>query len=257
MEVNYVVDGDGETIVLIHGLSDNLIYWEPLIGVLKNNFKVIRFDLRGHGQSQLGNDEITIDLYAEDLKTILDELNVSKVNLVGFSLGGCIALDFAIKYPSNVFSVVLMSSFARPSEHGIEILNQFLETLEIGFGEFYDYILPKVLCPKVIENNKEELDMIKSMAAPVANVDAFKKAIHALLKFDVWEKLEDIEIPMMVLAGKYDEISLVSEQIELSNYLKNSELIVFDDVKHNLLVGGNIVNVGDVLTDFLKKKKKK
>lgn len=257
MKLNYVCEGEGEAVVLIHGLSDNLNYWEILAGTLKNNFKVIRFDLRGHGKSQLGNDDITVDLYADDLKNILDELNVSKVNLVGFSLGGCVALDFAVRYPSQVSSIVLMSSCARVSFHSQGVLNQFLDALDDGFEEFYDLILPMVLCPDVILKNKDELDFLKEVSLQTADVDAFKKAIHAMMQFDVFDNLCDIEVPVMVLGGKYDEITPIDEQIELSDNVKNSKAVVFDDVKHNLLVGKNVVRVCDVLIDFLKNNKKK
>ena len=253
MELNYIVEGEGEAVVLIHGLSDNLDYWEVLASTLKNNFKVIRFDLRGHGKSPLGNDNITVDLYADDLKDILDELNVSKVNLVGFSLGGSVALDFAISYPSQVSSIVLMSSLARLSPHARGILNQFLDALEDSFEEFYDLILPMVLCPDVIAKNKDELDFLKALSSQVADIDAYKKAIYAMMQFDVFDNLCDIEVPMLVLGGKYDEVFLVDEQIELSDNVKNSKAIVFDDVKHNLLVGKNVVKVYDVLIDFFEK----
>ena len=99
MKLNYVDEGNGETLVFIHGLSDNLLYWEVLATAFKKDFRVVRLDLRGHGQSPLGDEEISIDTYADDLKNILDDLGIQKANLVGFSLGGAVALDFAIKYP--------------------------------------------------------------------------------------------------------------------------------------------------------------
>lgn len=255
MELNYIVDGEGDAVVLIHGLSDNLNYWEVIACNLKKDFKVIRFDLRGHGQSHLGNDDITVELYADDLKNILDELNVSRVNLVGFSLGGCVALDFAVRYPSMISSIVIMSSFARVSDHVEDVLKGFLDVLDCSFDEFYDHILPMVLCPQVIEDNKAELEVIKNSSSQVADVGAFKSAIYAMGQFDVFDDLRNIDVPVMVLAGKYDEIFLVGEQIELADAIQNSRLIVFDDVKHNLMVGKNVGNVIGALYDFLKNKK--
>ena len=109
--MKYVLEGNGKTLVFIHGLSDNLLYWEFLANNLKHSHQVLRIDLRGHGKSELGNEEITIDTYTEDLNSLLEKLNISKVNLIGFSLGGAVALDFAIKYPKKVDSLVLMSTF--------------------------------------------------------------------------------------------------------------------------------------------------
>ena len=72
-ELNYVVEGDGEPLLFIHGLSDNMIYWVALAAGLKRNYQIIRVDLRGHGGAALGSDEITMDLYCDDLKNLLDD----------------------------------------------------------------------------------------------------------------------------------------------------------------------------------------
>ena len=72
MKLNYVVEGKGEPLIFLHGLSDNLRYWEVLTSTLRKKYQVIRIDLRGHGESELGDDEITIDTYADDLKNLLD-----------------------------------------------------------------------------------------------------------------------------------------------------------------------------------------
>ncbi|WP_303738490.1 alpha/beta fold hydrolase [Methanobrevibacter thaueri] len=65
INLNYKLEGSGETLVFIHGLSDNLLYWEFLASNLKENFQVLRVDLRGHGQTELGDDEISIGTYAD------------------------------------------------------------------------------------------------------------------------------------------------------------------------------------------------
>ena len=251
-KLHYVVEGDGKVLVFIHGLSDDLNYWEVLTANLKKNFKVIRFDLQGHGESELVDDEISIDIYANDLKNLLDGLNVKKVNLVGFSLGGAIALDFSIKYSDYVDSLVLMSSFSKSDDYSKNIFNQFKNALKSSFEDFYDLILPMVLCKNVIENHNEELKMLKQIASQNADTEAYIKAVDACCEFDVDEDLAKINIPTLILAGKYDEIFLPEMQADFKNKIKNSRLIVFDDVKHNLLVGKNNIKVVEILNEFLK-----
>ena len=132
VDLHYTVEGSGETIVFVHGLSDN-------------------FDLRGHGQTELDDDEISIETYVEDLHGLLDDLNIDKINLVGFSMGGAVALDFAVRYPDIVSSLVLMACFYKADEHSEIIFNQWKDALKISFNEFYDLILPMVVCPDFIE----------------------------------------------------------------------------------------------------------
>lgn len=253
MNLNYKVEGKGNSLVFIHGLSDSLLYWEILTSHLKNDHEVIRMDLRGHGGSELGNDEITIDTYVEDLNNLLNELNVSSAGLIGFSLGGAIALDFALKYPDKVNSLVLMSSFYKIDEHLVNIFKQFKNALSISFEEFYDLILPMVLCPSVIEKNREELEMLKQLASITANVDAYIKAIDAERDFNIEDDLSKINVPTLILAGKYDDITLVDSQEELQRRIKDSQLIVLDDVKHNLLIGKNNEKILGILKGFFKK----
>ena len=225
--------------VFIHGLSDNLLYWEYLASNLRHDHQVLRFDLRGHGQTELGNDEISMDVYVDDLHDLLYELDIDKVNLVGFSLGGAVALDFTVKYPKMVSSLVLMSSFYKADGHLEHVLNQFREALKISFNEFYDLILPMVLCPDVIEDNKEELEMLKEIASLSANNQAYIHAIDACLAFDIEDELSNIDASTLVLAGRHDAITSLESQKEFQRKIKNSKLIVFDDVRHNLLVGKN------------------
>ena len=237
--MNYKLEGSGETLVFIHGLSDSLLYWEYLASNLKDQYQVLRVDLRGHGESELKDDELTIGLFADDLHCLLRELNIGKVCLIGFSLGGAVALDFAIRYPQMVSSLVLMSSFYRADEHLENIFNQFKNALDKGFEDFYDLILPMVLCPDVINDNRKNLEVLKEFASLSANTQAYIQACDAGLDFDVEEKLSQIDVPTLILAGKYDEITVLESQKELQRKITNSKLIVFDDVKHNLLVGKN------------------
>lgn len=249
INLHYKVEGSGESIVFVHGLSDNLLYWEFLASNLKRDYQVLRVDLRGHGQTELGNDEISIDTYCDDLYNLLCELNICKINLVGFSLGGAIALDFAVKYPQFVSSLVLMSSFYKLDKNLENVFNQFKNALKISFDKFYDLILPMVLCPNVIAENKVELEMLKETATSSANTQAYIKAVDACLDFNIEKDLSDIDVSTLILAGKYDDITLLNSQKELQSKIKKSRLIVFDDVKHNLLVGKN----NDEILGILKK----
>ena len=245
--MNYKLEGSGETIVFIHGLSDNLLYWEFLASNLKNDYQVLRIDVRGHGGSELGNDEISIELFVNDLYSLLKELDISKVHLIGFSLGGAVALEFTVMYPETVDSLVLMSSFCKVGEDLANVFVKFRKSLEISFEEFYNLILPMVLCSDVIDNNKEELEMLKDIASQTADTDAYIKAIDACLDFNVESELSEINVSTLVLAGRYDDITSVKSQIELKNKIRNSKIFIFDNLKHNLLVGENNQEILDIL----------
>ena len=123
----------------------------------------------------------------------------------------------------------------------------------MGFEEFYDFILPMVLCPEVIDDNHEELEMLKELASKTADTKAYIKAIDAFADFNIESDLSKIDVSTLILAGKYDDITLLSSQQELKEKIKGSKLIVFDDVKHNLLIGKNNEEILGILKKFYKK----
>ncbi|WP_405305522.1 alpha/beta fold hydrolase [Methanobrevibacter sp.] len=249
VNLNYMLEGSGETVVFVHGLSDNILYWEFLASNLRHDYQVLRVDLRGHGQTDLGEDEISIGTYVDDLYNLLCELGIDRFALVGFSMGGAIALDFAVRYPQMVSSLVLMSCFYKADSHLKNVFNQLRDALEISFEDYYDLILPMVVCPAFIEENRSEIVLLKEAASQSANTQAYIQAIDACLGFDIEEKLSDIDISTLILAGKYDDMTRLDSQEELQGKIKNSRLIVFDDVRHNLLIGKN----NEIILDILKK----
>jgi len=250
MNINYTIEGNGKTLVFIHGLSDSLEYWQPLAGKLKECYRILRYDLRGHGFSESGDEKICMDDYVNDLLCLLDELEIAEADLVGFSLGGAIALDFALEYPERVSSIVLVSSFCKCDEHLSEVFGCLKAALERGFPNFFDAILPMVLCPDVIREYEEELEMLKSVASETADLDAYIDAVDVCLNFDVEDRLWELDVPVLIVTGRYDDLTPVSMQDRLHTKIKGSEMIVMDDVKHNVLVGQSIIGLSEALVDF-------
>ena len=110
-----------------------------------------------------------------------------------------------------------------------------------------------VLCPDVIEANRDELMLLKGMASQTANTEAYIKAVDVCSGLDLENELSEIGVPTLVLAGKYDDISLLETQKDLKDNIENCELVVLDDVKHNLLVGKNNEEILELLKEFYKK----
>lgn len=100
--------GAGKPIVLLHGLGLTHTIWQNIAGLYKEQAQFILPDLRGHGGSELGAGDGTIEQYADDLLELLDKLNLGKVVLGGHSMGGYVALAFADKYPERVAGLVMI-----------------------------------------------------------------------------------------------------------------------------------------------------
>ncbi len=251
--INYRLEGKGDAIVFIHGLSDSLNYWSPLQSQLKNEYQTLSYDLRAHGESSDDENEITIDLYSQDLYHLLKKLNISDAVFIGLSLGGNVALNFAIKHPEMVNGLIIMSSFSESSKNLQDIFDQFYLGINEGFGEFFDIIVPYTIPEDVLVENKEVLEFVRQEGIKTANVEGIKAGIRAGYDFSITDKLSAINAPAIIISGKDDELTDLNMQRNIHKNLNNSEMIILEDTKHNVLIGNNIVKIINIIKDFMQK----
>lgn len=251
--INYELEGEGKTIVFVHGLSDSLAYWKVLSENLKNDYQTLIFDLRGHGESSDDDRNTTIDLYQEDLYQLLKSLNIENAVFVGLSLGGNVILDLAVNHPEMVNGLVVMSSFPEHDEKLKNIFDDFDNAIDEGFVEFFDTILPYTLPDDILEEHKELLENVKVEAAKTANIEGIKKGINAGYGFNLSDKLNEINAPTLVIAGEEDNLTTLDIQRKISDNIQDSELIVLEKTKHNILIGRNIEKVLNIINDFMSK----
>lgn len=251
--INYELEGEGKTIVFVHGLSDSLAYWKVLSENLKNDYQTLIYDLRGHGESSDDDRNTTIDLYQEDLYQLLKSLNIENGVFVGLSLGGNVILDLAVNHPEMVNGLVVMSSFPEQDEKLKNIFDDFDNAIDEGFVEFFDTILPYTLPDDILEEHKELLENVKVEAAKTANIEGIKKGINAGYGFNLTDKLNEINAPTLVIAGEEDNLTTLDIQRKISDNIQDSELIVLEKTKHNILIGRNIEKVLNIINDFMSK----
>ena len=250
MRCNHVLEGYGEkTIVFIHGLSDSLEYWTKLSSQLSDEYQILRYDLKGHGKSDF--QMFTMDDLADDLHELLLKLNIEKASLIGNSLGGNVALKFAVRYPQMVDSLVIMSSFSEVDSNLNSKFLEFKDAIDIGFEEFFDVIINYVLPEDVIQKNHDLLMANRDLLAKKANLDGIKHGIEIGMDFNMTDELKDIDVPALILAGADDEIATDSLQHILNDNILNSRLVFFEDTKHDLLIGRNISEIKRLIRQFV------
>lgn len=104
----YEISGQGMPLVFVHGGFVDSRMWEPQVHVFSDRYQVLRYDLRGHGRTgRTGDPKYTIDLFADDLKALLDALGLQRVILCGLSLGGMVAQSFAVRYLESLLALIL------------------------------------------------------------------------------------------------------------------------------------------------------
>ena len=131
MDINhfYIEQGTGFPLILLHGNGEDCAYFTRQIDSFSENFHVIALDTRGHGQTPRGEAPFTIRQFAEDLLAFMDQHNIEKAHLLGFSDGGNIAMVFALAHPERVDKLILNG--ANPDASGVKRKIQI--PIEIGF----------------------------------------------------------------------------------------------------------------------------
>ena len=107
LAVNYERRGSGPDLVLIHSLGADLRLWDEVADAFAARYRILRYDVRGHGRTTAPYGEVSIDLLRDDLRALLDELGIARAHVVGLSMGGMIAQAFAAAHPDRVTALVL------------------------------------------------------------------------------------------------------------------------------------------------------
>lgn len=178
--LNFTEKGYGAPLILLHGNGESSGYFVNQIDRFANEYRVIAVDTRGHGASPRGNKPFTLETFADDLKNLLDSLNIEKANILGFSDGGNIAVIFALKYPERVASLVLNGANLFPS--GLK--SSFLIPVKMLFAVFS-------LLSHFSRRAKRRSELLYLMAKQ-PNIQP--------------ERLSGIKCPVLVIAGTQDVI---------------------------------------------------
>jgi 3-oxoadipate enol-lactonase len=208
IDLNYRLEGEGdETIVLVNGLADDLETWvfqiEDLLGA---GFRVLRFDNRGVGSSSVPPGPYTTKLFAEDAKALVDELGLRDFHLVGVSMGGMIAQEYAIAFGGDLRSLTLACTYAAPGPFCSRMFAMWADLaprLGVPFV-MRDVTLWAFTAPFFEEREEELQEFETAMADLPQSVDAYLAQLSSIRTHDASDRLDRISVPTLVLAGEED-----------------------------------------------------
>lgn len=252
IKINYTEKGEGFPLILIHGLSDDLRLWEPLIPELSKSYMVVALDLRGHGSSSKPEGPYSIELFSEDIHCILSRLNIKKAHFIGLSIGGAIIQELTVKYPEMVSSMVLMSTFSYvDSDLNKKFLKLRKSLVEGGFAAFFDEIVPLVLTPGLIGENQAELQQVKEEKVKTESEEALINTVDACIEFDIRDKISMVSKPALIISGKEDILTPVGLSNQTHRLINRSKYKLIGNTGHNILIPGNIHCLLECILEFL------
>lgn len=253
IKLNYIQKGEGFPLILIHGLSDDLRLWNHLIPELSANYSTIALDLRGHGSSSKpSSTSYSIGQFSMDIYGLFVKLNIKKAHFIGFSMGGAIAQEFAVNYPDMVSSLVLISTFSHASIDLNRRLLKLRESLvKCGFAAFFDEIIPMVLTPEFIEENRAELNHVKEEKIETESREALIGTIDACMEFDIKDKVSMISKPVLIISGKEDVLTPDELAEKTHKLINGSKYKMIENTGHNVLIPENRHCLLEIILKFL------
>ncbi len=207
IRVNYRVDGAGERWVsFVTGIANDLTMWDGQVAALERDFRVLRYDLRGHGGTQATRPPYTIDLLVRDLVGLLDALKIRRTHLVGLGLGGAIAQAAAIDYPDCFPSLAACCCRARMVPDFAVMWHKLRETVgQNGVESIVEQTAQRWFSDEFKAANPRVLDAVRSMIRGTT-LDGYLGATAAFLGLDVEERLPRIKARTLYVSGAEDKL---------------------------------------------------
>jgi len=254
IKTRYRIDGAGARwVTFVTGIANDLTMWDGQVPALAGDFRILRYDLRGHGGSEATAGPYSMKLLVEDLKALLDSLSVRTTSLVGLGLGGAIAQAFAIEHAEKVENLVpcccrarMVPDFAAMwhklrgtvQEQGLEAIVE--PTVQRWFSEEF-----KAAYPEVLEKIRK---MIRG-----TTLEGYLGVTAAFLGLDVEDRLPEVKARTLYVSGAEDKLGGPPELMKrLSEKVKGASHVSVPKAAHIANIQ-NPAGFNQVLIDFLRR----
>jgi 3-oxoadipate enol-lactonase len=251
IEINYEIEGSGPWITLSHSLACDLHMWDPQMALITKSFRVLRFDTRGHGQSSAPAGEYTLEQMADDVKGLLDALDVKQTHWAGLSMGGMIGQTFALRHPGIFQSMVLADTTSRRHPDAAKLWGERVRIAqEKGMAALVEGTLARWFTEPYRKSHPEVMARVGSgiRATPVAG---YVGTCIAISKIDLTARLKEIKCPTLIIVGDQDAGTPPEMAREIHANLPGSELTVIPSAAHLSNIEQTLA-FNDALTAFYK-----
>ncbi|SCY30503.1 alpha/beta fold hydrolase [Alkaliphilus peptidifermentans] len=240
----YEVAGEGEPIIFTHGASWNHLQWNKQVEALRNQYMVIRWDVRGHGYSSLPEGPVDSEEFSADLIALMDHLNLDNAVLCGLSMGGHISLQTAIRYPDRVKGLVLI---------GTPCSNRFnlYEKIFVPINRFSSKLIPietsaKLQAKMLSKINPGNYKYIFEAFNMIPH-DNWNRLWSAVTRMESKNDLHRVKCKTLLLIGDHDNMTYRQQQY-MAERIRDSELKVISNAHH----GTNLDNPESVNLEIFK-----
>jgi len=234
IEMNYVLEGpaNGPMVTMSHSLATDLSMWDAQAKALARRYRVLRYDTRGHGDTDAPAGAYTLSQLADDARALLKALGVARTHWIGLSMGGMIGQTLALSSPEILQSLSLCDTSSRIPADMKHVWDERIATVDAkGMEPLVEPTVARWLTPKFIETHK---DVIESVRAMIRRTPAkgYVGCCHAIKALDLTDRLKTITLPTLIIVGAQDMGTPLAASQAINQQIKGSELVVLDPASH-------------------------
>ncbi|ULM97697.1 alpha/beta hydrolase [Peribacillus frigoritolerans] len=256
--LHYEEKGIGQSLIFIHGVGLDLTMWEKQVEDLSKHFRVIAYDMVGHGGSGHPPGPYSLSQFVEQLAGLMNHLRIEKSHIIGFSMGGMVAQAFALKYPDKVKTLTIMNAVAnRTKEQRNAVLKRVEEVKRTG---------PLATIEPAIKRwfNLEFMDLQEEIVSKIRERLQTNDAVSYLAAYtlfatadeELWPQIQQINIPTQIITGEHDLGSNPEMARQMHEMIVGSELMIVPNMRHMLPIeGAKIVN--EAIRSFIERQKQR
>lgn len=233
-EIVYWVQGDGPAMVLLHPFPADHEFWLPVAETLSTRYRLILPDLRGHGESTVGEGPATMAKHAADIARVMDDADIGRAPLIGVSIGGYMLFEFWRKYRSRVAALGLCNTKA-PADNAEARAGRRQaanDVLEHGTEKFLESMIPRVFAKTTRETRPDLVDGALSMMRQMSPEDIAEVQRGMAERPDSVDTLKTIDVPTLLVTGDEDILTGINEAQLMHQHIKGSQLRVIPKAGH-------------------------
>jgi len=233
-EICYEIRGNGPPVVLLHPFPSHHEFWHPVSAALESRYRLILPDLRGHGDSEIGEGPAFMPKHASDLARVLDAAGVGKAVFIGCSIGGYILFEFWRRFRARVTALALCDT--RPQADTAEARASRLKTadavLEQGTEPFIETMIPKLLGRTTVSTRPDLVAGARVMMRKMSAEDISLVLRGMAERPDSIADLKTVNVPTLIVIGEEDVLSTVSDGELMRQNIAGSQLKVIPKAGH-------------------------
>ena len=223
----------GPSVVFVHAFPMSEKMWDDQVSALKKDYRILTFDVRGFGRSELRH-PYTLEFVVDDLISMIDHLKIEKTVLCGLSMGGYVALRAVQRNPNRFHALVLADTTSEPDSDSAKLGRyKAIQTIEEkGLATFVDEFIAKSLAPHADQKKSPAFARAHEIAM-ANNPAALEAGLLALIsRTDTSADLGKIKIPTLILHGDQDSVIPLSAATALNQKIPGSKIFVITQAGH-------------------------